>query len=126
VRLCWGVSQDAREAGFLSCICSDGTQCRQESAGGPDATRCSAWIQDNEGPQDAESMLRESGRNTTVSDAGHLFGDGVSTISSLICKDAITVQNVNAGSTIYSMWIILPKSQGGCEARLVRCIEQIW
>jgi len=30
------------------------------------------------------------------------------------------VQNVNARGTIYSMWIILRKCEGGCEARLVR------
>jgi len=36
------------------------------------------------------------------------------------------VQNVNARGTIYSMWIILCKCEGGCEARLVRSIEQIW
>jgi len=36
------------------------------------------------------------------------------------------VQNVNARGTIYSMWIILRKCEGGCEARLVRSIEQIW
>ena len=38
----------------------------------------------------------------------------------------IGVQNVNARGTIYSMWIILRKCEGGCEARLVRSIEQIW
>jgi len=38
----------------------------------------------------------------------------------------VTVQNVNARSTIYSMWIILRKCEGGCEARLVRSVEQIW
>jgi len=36
------------------------------------------------------------------------------------------VQNVNARGTIYSMWIILRKCEGGCEARLVRSREQIW
>ena len=42
----------------------------------------------------------------------------------LIYHDA--VQNVNARGTIYSMWIILRKCEGGCEARFVRSIEQIW
>jgi len=36
------------------------------------------------------------------------------------------VQNVNARGTIYSMWIILRKCKGSCEARWVRSIEQIW
>jgi len=40
------------------------------------------------------------------------------------CPDI--VQNVNARGTIYSMWIILRKCEGGCEARLVRSREQIW
>jgi len=41
-------------------------------------------------------------------------------------KDPTVVQNVNARGTIYSMWIILRKCEGGCEARLMRSIEQIW
>jgi len=32
----------------------------------------------------------------------------------------VGVQNVNARGTIYSMWIILRKCEGGCEAPLVR------
>jgi len=40
--------------------------------------------------------------------------------------DDAFVQNVNARGTIYSMWIILRKCEGGCEARLVRSREQIW
>jgi len=51
------------------------------------------------------------------------------TISPLIhyffMKDS-DVQNVNARGTIYSMWIILRKCEGSCEARWVRSIEQIW
>jgi len=38
----------------------------------------------------------------------------------------LDVQNVNARGTIYSMWIILRKCEGGCDARLVRSREQIW
>jgi len=36
------------------------------------------------------------------------------------------VQNMNARGTIYSIWIMLRKCEGGCEARLVRSREQIW
>ena len=56
-------------------MCPDGTQCRQGSPDAPDATRCGAWVQDAEDAQDAESRIGESGRNTTVSDAGYLFAD---------------------------------------------------
>jgi len=59
---------------LLSCMCPDGTQCRQGSLDAPDATRCGVQVQDAQDAQDAES---ESGRNTTVSDANHLFADGV-------------------------------------------------
>ena len=59
---------------MLSGMCPDGTQCRPGSLDAPDATRCGAWAQD---AQDAESRLVESGCNTTVSDAGHLFADEV-------------------------------------------------
>jgi len=59
---------------LLSGMCPDGTQCRQGSLDAPGATRCGAWAQD---AQDAESRLVESGCNTTVSDAGHLFADVV-------------------------------------------------
>jgi len=41
-------------------------------------------------------------------------------------RTVLSVQNVNARGTIYSMWIILRKCEGGCEARLVRSREQIW
>jgi len=75
VRWCCGLSQDAWEAGLLSCMCLDGTQCRQGSPDAPDATRCGAWVQDAQDAQDAESRIGESGRNTTVSDAGYLFAD---------------------------------------------------
>jgi len=54
-------------------MCPDGTQCRQGYPDAPDTTRCSAWIQDAQDAQDAESRIGESGRNTTVSDAGYLF-----------------------------------------------------
>ena len=37
-----------------------------------------------------------------------------------------SVQNVNARGTIYSIWIILHKCEGCCEARLARRVEQIW
>jgi len=50
-------------------MCPDGTKCRQGSPDAPDATSWGAWV------QDAESRLGESGRNTPVSDAGHLFAD---------------------------------------------------
>jgi len=56
-------------------MCPDGTQCRLGSPDVPDATRCGAWVQDAQDAQDAESRLEESGCNTTVSDAGHLFAD---------------------------------------------------
>jgi len=36
------------------------------------------------------------------------------------------VQNVNARGTMYSIWTILRKCEGCCEARLVRRVEQIW
>jgi len=54
-------------------MCPDGTQCRLGSPDAPDATRYGAWVQDAQDAQDAES---ESGRNTMVSDADHLFADG--------------------------------------------------
>jgi len=60
---------------LLSSMCPDGTLCRQGSLDAPDATRCGAWAQDAQDVQDAESRLVESGCNTTVSDAGHLFAD---------------------------------------------------
>jgi len=56
-------------------MCSDGTQCRQGFPDAPDATRCDAWVQDAQDAQDADSRIGESGRNTTVSDAGYLFAD---------------------------------------------------
>jgi len=61
-------------------MCPDGTQCRLGSPDAPDATRYGAWVQDAQDAQDAESRLGESGCNTTVSDAGHLFAD----VSSLL------------------------------------------
>jgi len=60
---------------LISCMCLDGTQCRQGSLDAPDATRYGAWVQDAQGAQDAASRLGESGRKTTISDAGHLFAD---------------------------------------------------
>ena len=63
---------------MLNCMCPDGTQYRHGSPDAPGATRCGAWIQDAQeaqDEQDAESRLGESGRNTTVSDAGYLFAD---------------------------------------------------
>jgi len=56
-------------------MCPDGTQCRQGPPDAADATRYGAWVQDARDAQDAGSRLGESGRNTTVSDAGHLFAD---------------------------------------------------
>jgi len=56
-------------------MCPDGTQCSQGPPDAADATRYGAWVQDAQDAQDAESRLGESGRNTTVSDAGHLFAD---------------------------------------------------
>jgi len=58
-------------------MCPDGTQCRQGSPDAPDATRCGVWVQDAQDAQDAESRIGESGRNTTVSDAGYLFADDI-------------------------------------------------
>ena len=60
---------------MLSCMCPDGTKCRQGSPDAADTTRYGVWVQDAQDAQDAESRLGESGRNTTVSDAGHLFAD---------------------------------------------------
>jgi len=57
-------------------MCPDGTQYRQGSPDAPDATRCGAWVQDALDAQDVESSLGESGRDVSVSDAGHLFADG--------------------------------------------------
>ena len=56
-------------------MCLDGTQCRQGSPDAPDATRYGVWVHDVQDTQDAGSRRGESGRNTTVSDAGHLFAD---------------------------------------------------
>ena len=56
-------------------MCLDGTQCGQGSPDAPDATRYGPWVQDALNAQEAESRLGESGRNITVSDAGHLFAD---------------------------------------------------
>jgi len=56
-------------------MCPDGTQCRQGSPDAPDARRCGVLVQDAQDAQDAGSRLGESGRNTTGSDAGHLFAD---------------------------------------------------
>jgi len=60
---------------LLSGMCPDGNQSRQESLGAPDAITYGAWAQDAQDVQDAESRLVESGRNTTISDEGHLFTD---------------------------------------------------
>jgi len=60
---------------LLGWICPDGTQSRQGSPDAPDATRCGVLVQDAQDAQDAGSRLGESGRNTTGSDAGHLFAD---------------------------------------------------
>ena len=57
---------------MLGWMCPDGTQWRQGSPDALDATRYGVWVQDT---QDAGSRREESGRNTTVSDAGHLFAD---------------------------------------------------
>ena len=70
---------------MLSCMCPDGTQCRQRSPDAPDATRCDAWVQDAHYAHDAESRPGESGRNTTVSDAGHLFADVIILLKFLLC-----------------------------------------
>jgi len=56
-------------------MCPDGTQWRQGSPDALDATRYGVWVQDAQDAQDAGSRREESGRNTTVSDAGHLFAD---------------------------------------------------
>ena len=57
---------------MLGWMCPDGTQCRQGSPDAPDATRCGVWVLD---AQAAGSRQGVSERNTTVSDAGHLFAD---------------------------------------------------
>jgi len=57
---------------LYSCMCPEGTQCRQGSLDAPDAIRCDALVQD---AQDALGAESESGRNTTVADADHLFAD---------------------------------------------------
>jgi len=72
VRWCCSLSQDAWEAGLLSGMCPEGTQCRQGSLDAPDATRCATQVQ---GAPDAGYEESASGRNTTVSDADHLFAD---------------------------------------------------
>ena len=78
VRWCCGLSQ---EVGLLGWMCPDGTQCRQGSPDAPEATRCGVLVQDAQDAQDAGSRLGESGRNTTGSDARHLFADVVSETS---------------------------------------------
>ena len=60
---------------MLGWMCPEGTQCRQGSPDAPDATRCGVLVQDAQDAQDAGSRLRESGPNTSGSDAGHLFAD---------------------------------------------------
>jgi len=69
---CCGLSQDAWEAGLLSCMCPDGTQWRQGSLEALDATRCGAQVQD---AQDAHGAESESGHNTMVVDADPRFAD---------------------------------------------------
>jgi len=76
VRWCSGLSQNAWEAGLRGWICLDRTQWQQGSPDALDATRYSVWVQDAQDAQDAGSRRGESGRNATVSDAGHLFADG--------------------------------------------------
>jgi len=69
-------------------MCPDGTKCRQGSPDAPDATSWGAWVQDAQDAQDAKSRLGESGRNTPVSDAGHLFADEAPQSTLLtICQD---------------------------------------
>ena len=60
---------------MLGWIYPDGTQWRQGSPDAPDATRYVVGVQDAQDAQDAGSRRGESGRNTTVSDEGHLFAD---------------------------------------------------
>jgi len=66
---------------LLGWMCPDRTQCRQGSLDAPDATRCGVWVQDAQDAQDAGSRQGVSGRNTTLSDAGHLFADVVILLS---------------------------------------------
>jgi len=68
---------------LLGWMCPDGTQCRQGYPDAPDAIRCGVLVQDAQDAQDAGSRLGESGRNTTGSDAGHLFADALSTGTSI-------------------------------------------
>ena len=72
---------------MLSWMCPDGTQCRQGSPDAPDATRYGVLVQDAQDAQDAGSRLGESGRNTTGSDAGHLFADVPRVKGSLFIPD---------------------------------------
>jgi len=66
---------------LLGWMCPDGIQYRQGSPDAPDTTRCGVLVQDAQDAQDAGSRLGESGRNTTRSDAGHLFADVVEMLS---------------------------------------------
>ena len=59
-------------------MCQNGTQWRQGSPHALDATRYGVWVQDAQDAQDAGSRRGESGRNTTVSEAGHVFADVLS------------------------------------------------
>ena len=60
---------------MLGWMCPDGTQWKQGSPDTPDTTRYGIWVQDAQDAPDAGSRRGASGRNTTVSDAGHLFAD---------------------------------------------------
>ena len=66
---------------MLGWIYPDGTQWRQGSPDAPDATRYVVGVQDAQDAQDAGSRRGESGRNTTVSDEGHLFADELGNMS---------------------------------------------
>jgi len=60
---------------LLGWMCPDRAQWRPGSPDAPDSTRYVVWVQDAQDAQDAEPRRGESGRNTTVSEAGHLFAD---------------------------------------------------
>jgi len=80
-----------------SCMCLDGTQCRLGSPDAPDATRYGTWVQDAQDAQDAESRLGESGCNTTVYDAGHLFADVIWTSKASVLGVASCIRATHTG-----------------------------
>jgi len=95
-------------------MCPDGTKCRQGSPDAPDATSWGAWVQDAQDAQDAASRLGESGRNTPVSDAGHLFADGPNKLQRLINPDTLR--------GVFEL-IYVPLNRGAQEGAPTDCAE---